>query len=376
MLPSSSHSPSASCYFLSFFFLMIRPPPRSTLFPYTTLFRSADDLASLCVTNPVCANPLRERHSEGDDIFGPALRGRGPRHVVDIIGQRPYQRNRSRIVGERQNWRSARKAGILQQYQGSLSNSACQGKTLRLKHRCCFSCLICIGMFKEAQGKLYAQYASNGLVNIRLWHFSRTHELRQVFMVETADHIHVNACQKSLARCRRAVVGDAMGDQLGDGRIIAINESLKSPLLSQNLFQRERICGGRNSVERIERTHEGSRARIDGCVKRWQVKLPQSAFGKFHSIIIATAFRGAVTHIMFRACRDAVDGIQPRALVTADIRARHRCAEIRIFTGAFGYSSPPRISRDVDHRRKCPADTTRGGFPCGNARRSFNQFRV
>src|SRR2546421_7551078 len=28
-----------------FFFLMIRRPPRSTLFPYTTLFRSADDLA-------------------------------------------------------------------------------------------------------------------------------------------------------------------------------------------------------------------------------------------------------------------------------------------------------------------------------------------
>src|SRR5438093_5640833 len=28
-------------FFLSFFFLMIRRPPRSTLFPYTTLFRSA-----------------------------------------------------------------------------------------------------------------------------------------------------------------------------------------------------------------------------------------------------------------------------------------------------------------------------------------------
>src|SRR2546430_11384405 len=27
---------------LSFFFLMIRRPPRSTLFPYTTLFRSGD----------------------------------------------------------------------------------------------------------------------------------------------------------------------------------------------------------------------------------------------------------------------------------------------------------------------------------------------
>src|SRR2546422_8612912 len=31
---------SVTCYFLSFFFLMIRRPPRSTLFPYTTLFRS------------------------------------------------------------------------------------------------------------------------------------------------------------------------------------------------------------------------------------------------------------------------------------------------------------------------------------------------
>src|SRR5271170_8138368 len=32
----------ASLYWFVFFFLMIRRPPRSTLFPYTTLFRSAD----------------------------------------------------------------------------------------------------------------------------------------------------------------------------------------------------------------------------------------------------------------------------------------------------------------------------------------------
>src|SRR5436189_5992646 len=30
--------------FFCFFFLMIRPPPRSTLFPYTTLFRSKDQV--------------------------------------------------------------------------------------------------------------------------------------------------------------------------------------------------------------------------------------------------------------------------------------------------------------------------------------------
>src|SRR6185503_21198354 len=33
-------------YFLYFFFLMIRRPPRSTLFPYTTLFRSRIDFVS------------------------------------------------------------------------------------------------------------------------------------------------------------------------------------------------------------------------------------------------------------------------------------------------------------------------------------------
>src|SRR2546422_10841493 len=31
--------------FLYFFFLMIRRPPRSTLFPYTTLFRSLSEIA-------------------------------------------------------------------------------------------------------------------------------------------------------------------------------------------------------------------------------------------------------------------------------------------------------------------------------------------
>src|SRR5688572_30873683 len=33
--------------FLFFFFLMIRRPPRSTLFPYTTLFRSARERAGV-----------------------------------------------------------------------------------------------------------------------------------------------------------------------------------------------------------------------------------------------------------------------------------------------------------------------------------------
>src|SRR5947209_14634820 len=33
--------------FLLFFFLLLRRPPRSTLFPYTTLFRSSDDIRNI-----------------------------------------------------------------------------------------------------------------------------------------------------------------------------------------------------------------------------------------------------------------------------------------------------------------------------------------
>src|SRR5437763_5357732 len=47
-----------------FFFLMIRRPPRSTLFPYTTLFRSHDDLA---VVRRVGQRLLVSGHGRGED---------------------------------------------------------------------------------------------------------------------------------------------------------------------------------------------------------------------------------------------------------------------------------------------------------------------
>src|SRR2546427_2620111 len=43
-----------------FFFLMIRRPPRSTLFPYTTLFRSLDE----CRANGVAARGVATIHPE------------------------------------------------------------------------------------------------------------------------------------------------------------------------------------------------------------------------------------------------------------------------------------------------------------------------
>src|SRR5438874_9120692 len=50
------------CWSFSFFFLVMRRPPRSTLFPYTTLFRSVVGLsmtASHCLPFNASSCPLR-----------------------------------------------------------------------------------------------------------------------------------------------------------------------------------------------------------------------------------------------------------------------------------------------------------------------------
>src|ERR1044071_10064820 len=52
------------CYCSFFFFLMIRRPPRSTLFPYTTLFRSAHRRDALDGPGPVHRPDRRLDRSE------------------------------------------------------------------------------------------------------------------------------------------------------------------------------------------------------------------------------------------------------------------------------------------------------------------------
>src|SRR2546423_9662533 len=63
--------------YLFFFFLMIRRPPRSTLFPYTTLFRSASRRKDLALQKSPrsCANSLR-RSDTGVALSDRCVHGR------------------------------------------------------------------------------------------------------------------------------------------------------------------------------------------------------------------------------------------------------------------------------------------------------------
>src|SRR5258708_11544850 len=54
MMSHHFHISSNPTHRLSFFFLMIRRPPRSTLFPYTTLFRSPGDIPCSISMPPLC----------------------------------------------------------------------------------------------------------------------------------------------------------------------------------------------------------------------------------------------------------------------------------------------------------------------------------
>src|SRR5229473_6049091 len=69
---------SRRSYSLYFFFLMIRRPPRSTLFPYTTLFRSRRGR----ILGLAAAGPWRSRHAGAQGL---SARAHGPcraRHLA------------------------------------------------------------------------------------------------------------------------------------------------------------------------------------------------------------------------------------------------------------------------------------------------------
>src|SRR5438046_4352660 len=60
--------------FSMFFFLMIPRPPRSTLFPYTTLFRSREDSPARTLSHP----------SPPDRRFVAAVRWRSEEHTSEL----------------------------------------------------------------------------------------------------------------------------------------------------------------------------------------------------------------------------------------------------------------------------------------------------
>src|SRR6266511_2753972 len=72
-----------ACVIICFFFLMIRRPPRSTLFPYTTLFRSRRPDAGTRRPLPAWLRPHHGRPL-GTPARRPALPPRSEEHTSEL----------------------------------------------------------------------------------------------------------------------------------------------------------------------------------------------------------------------------------------------------------------------------------------------------
>src|SRR5688572_31643544 len=68
--------------FTIFFFLMIRRPPRSTLFPYTTLFRSEPGIELAALVVPLVP---RRRLERGEECLGAERGAADPEHQHVIV---------------------------------------------------------------------------------------------------------------------------------------------------------------------------------------------------------------------------------------------------------------------------------------------------
>src|SRR2546429_9018072 len=97
-----------SCRVCFFFFLMIRRPPRSTLFPYTTLFRShlsqaaarRAGLGRSLSTTTICHRPFGEARDQAQESLGMgrahAKDGGAPKRVLQALGN--GHRDRKSVV--------------------------------------------------------------------------------------------------------------------------------------------------------------------------------------------------------------------------------------------------------------------------------------
>src|SRR2546425_4588842 len=72
-------------FLLLFFFLMIRRPPRSTLFPYTTLFRSSVEHARLLMLSESAVEKLSRLILKWNSDFGERqAEGRSEEHTSEL----------------------------------------------------------------------------------------------------------------------------------------------------------------------------------------------------------------------------------------------------------------------------------------------------
>src|SRR4051794_33368681 len=160
------------------------------------------------------------------------------------------------------------------------------------------------------------------------------------------------------------------------GFIITDYESVKLPLISQHPGKCKRICSGGHSVKGIERAHEGANPRVHRCLKGGEGQIAKPAFRNVRCVVVATSLSGPAANPVLCArnhpsTRRVVASLEPTYLCPC-----HCGAKIRVFPRTFYNPAPPRVARDIEHRREGPFQARRGGLSRGHRCGALFNFRV
>ena len=222
--------------------------------------------------------------------------------------------------------------------------------------------LVDVGVLEQPGAELHAQDPPHRVVDAG----HRDAVLGQQLLAEVADvradHLRVGAGVERGLRRVRSVGGDAVaararvrvhrraGPQLGDGRVVALDEAVEAPLLLEDVRLGLGVGAPGDAADGVERAHRGVRARVDRGLERRQVEVAQPLLGHVGRVVLTAALGLAVGGEVLDARDDLVGRRVVVALGGLDARGREDGAEVRVLAGGLGDAAPARLVGDVDHR--------------------------
>ena len=157
----------------------------------------ARDADALEVNQVLLSHALGERSVERNHILVATQSGPGPERARQIVGKRPDQGDALSAARERKYRRVVRPGRILQQHERPLGRRSRQRDAVRTHHGFGLTRFVGVRTLEEAECELQSQDVPHRLVDAFLWNLTGAHQLRQVIVIDTAGHVHVDARHES-----------------------------------------------------------------------------------------------------------------------------------------------------------------------------------
>ena len=123
------------------------------------------------------------------------------------------------------------------------------------------------------------------------------------------------------------------------GRVpVGHDHSVESPFSSQYVLKQPFVACGRDSIDGVERSHQGHRTGVHTCLERREINIAQSPFGEFDCVVVTASFGRPVAYKMLEAGGNG--GRIPIALITTYHSGAHHGVKVRILSGTLGDPAP------------------------------------